>query len=201
MAVTMDQVRAALDPEEPDYAVAARLGPQALPHLERLIESGDSMLASKATYLVSLIGHERSGSVVAQAAQSDDPAVRVAAAAAARNVAEAAASEVLLMLVDDSDVGVRKVALNSVPHIATQALRSRVEEINKAEADPMIHELSGRILTRLESPTPDTEAEPPTQEEDMPQGSMEQRSPGGEMPAGGMEEPGGKGEMPPGKMQ
>jgi hypothetical protein len=38
MPVTMEQVRAFLDPEEPDYQQAAQLGPEALPHLEELGE-------------------------------------------------------------------------------------------------------------------------------------------------------------------
>jgi len=38
MAVTMAQVRAVLDPDEPDYGQAAKLGPQALAHLEKLVK-------------------------------------------------------------------------------------------------------------------------------------------------------------------
>jgi hypothetical protein len=48
------RVRAALEPEEPDYAAAAQLGP-AVPHLQTLIQGDDPMLASKASYLASLI--------------------------------------------------------------------------------------------------------------------------------------------------
>jgi hypothetical protein len=68
------------------------------------------MLASKATYLASLIQHERAADVVQKAAQSQDPVIRVAAAAAAANLGEAANSDVLRTLAADRDHGVRKVA-------------------------------------------------------------------------------------------
>jgi hypothetical protein len=135
MPVSMDDVRAVLDPEEPDYTAAAALGPEALPHLEALVASGDQMLASKATYAASLIGGDEAASVVQRAAQSDTAAVRVAAAAAASNLDAAASSEVLEGLVGDADPGVRKVARASVPDDASEALTARLEE-QPDEPDP-----------------------------------------------------------------
>ena len=129
MAVTMKQVRAVLDPEEPDYQKAARLGADALPHLEALVGAGDTMLASKAAYAASLIKDERAEAVVRMAAQSADPAVRVAAAAAAANMPTAESSNVLLELVGDPDPGVRKVARQAVPEKASTDLRRRLDEL------------------------------------------------------------------------
>jgi hypothetical protein len=110
MPVTMEDVRAALDPEEPNYPKAARLGPEALPHLKELVNSGDAMLASKAAYLASLIADEGATDVVEHAARRSEPIVRVAAAAAAANLAGAAGERVLRSLATDTDPGVRKVA-------------------------------------------------------------------------------------------
>src|SRR5262245_12866708 len=110
MAVTMQQVREILDAEEPDYQRGAALGREALPHLDALVSSGDPMLASKATYLASLIQDALAVDVVEKAARSTDPIVRVAAAAAATNLSSRGESDVLDKLDDDPDAGVRKVA-------------------------------------------------------------------------------------------
>ena len=134
MAVAMDDVRAALDPEEPNYAEAAKLGADALPHLEVLVETADPLLASKATYLASLIRGPRAAAVVSAAAQRDDPVVRVAAAAAASNLPASGASSVLAELVGDADPGVRKVARNSVPDKPSARLSDRLQELD-ADAD------------------------------------------------------------------
>jgi hypothetical protein len=129
MAVTMQDVRSVLDPEEPDYERAAELGPDALPHLEALVNSGDAMLASKATYAASLIKHDRTEEIVRAAAQSSDAAVRVAAASAARNMSASGSSNVLLDLVADPDPGVRKVARAAVPDKPSDQLNQRLEEL------------------------------------------------------------------------
>jgi HEAT repeat protein len=111
VSVSMKDVRKVLDPDEPDYAAAARLGEEAVPHLDQLVRGDDAMLASKAAYAASLIvgGAE----TVATAAVSEDPIVRVAAAAAARNLPREQARHVLGQLSDDEDAGIRKVARNS----------------------------------------------------------------------------------------
>ena len=132
MATTMEQVRAVLDPEEPDYEKGTELGAEALPHLRTLINGDDQMLASKATYLAGLIKSDDSADVVKEAAQSSNEAVRVAAAAAARNLPSTKASEVLEELVGDADPGVRKVAREAVPKRPSSRLSSLLEE---AESD------------------------------------------------------------------
>jgi len=149
MPVTMEQVRKALDPEEPDYAKATKLGPDALPHLQKLIQGRDPGLASKAASLAGMIGGERAGAVLEKAASHKDVRVRVAAAHSAQHLPSAAASQVLATLVADTDVGVQKVALRSVPRVASPELRASVETLSKKKANPAIQELSQKVLARL----------------------------------------------------
>ena len=136
MAVTMNDVRGALDPEEPNYGKAAQLGAAALPHLEALVSSGDPMLASKATYLAAMIKDAKSAKVVAMAARSLDPVVRVAAAAAASKLGASGASEVLLDLVGDPDPGVRKVARAAAPAKPGAKLAKKLKSLAKTAEAP-----------------------------------------------------------------
>lgn len=128
MATTMEEVRAVLDPEEPDYQKGVELGPDALPHLRVLINGEDPMLASKATYLAGLIKSDESADVVREAARSNVEAVRVAAAATARNLPSTKASEVLEELVADPDPGIRRVARESAPKRPSSRLAALLEE-------------------------------------------------------------------------
>lgn len=191
MAVTMQDVRSVLDPEEPDYEFAALLGPEALPHLETLVRANDPMLASKAAYLAGLLNDERSADVVNRAGQSDNATVRVAAAAAARHLSGSGASDVLISLLADADPGVRTVALKSVPDTATGDLRAAIEDIRTSEADAAVRDLSTEVLRRLTDIPPGSEtpaAEPGGEQMSAPASSGQ-----GEMPAGGSS---GQGEMP-----
>lgn len=107
MAITFEQVRSALMPEEPDYPAAAKLGSQALPHLKSLVEGGEPMLASKAAYLASLIDDDAAVDVLRAAAASSEPTVRVAAAAGTANLSAGRVEEVQVALATDEDPGVR----------------------------------------------------------------------------------------------
>ena len=112
MTVTREQVLAQLYLDEPDYEGAAQLGPEALPHLMQLIEEGDPDLASKATSLASVIDAAESIEAVDKAARSPDPVIRVAAAALG-NLSEMPDPLAQGML-NDEDVGMRKLALRSL---------------------------------------------------------------------------------------
>jgi HEAT repeat protein len=149
MPVTMEQVRAFLDPEEPDYQQAAQLGTEALPHLEELVEETDALLASKAAYMASLIEDPHSADILRRAAASDRAEVRAAAAGGASNLSPSAASNVLQPLLTDRDVSVRKVALKSVPEEAPSGLRATVQSLSEADSNPAIRELSNRVAARL----------------------------------------------------
>ena len=133
MPVDLEQVKAALRPEEPNYPKAAQqLGAEALPHLESIIGGSDTLLAAKAAYLAGMIGGEQSVAAVAKAARSAQPTVRIAAAAAAAHLPAQHSEAVLLHLVDDADQGVQKLAMRSAPSAMSAALRSRIDTLTAA---------------------------------------------------------------------
>lgn len=148
MPVTMDDVRAVLTGEEVDYTSAAGLGPEALPHLEELVRSADPLLASKATYLASLIRDGRSVPIIELAAQRPEPAIRVAAAAGLTNLQEQEASPLMGLLIEDGDVGVRKVALKSAAAFASPAMDERMQRVAARDPEPALRELATRSLQR-----------------------------------------------------
>jgi HEAT repeat protein len=149
VAVTMQAVRAVLDPEEPDYGRAAQLGPEALPHLQTLIEGHDTMLAAKAAYAAGVIGAPDSADVVATAARSPHVALRLAAATAAGHLPSADAERIFSSLLDDDDRGVRKVALTSLEHRPTAGILTRVERLTESDPDPGIRRVAEQTLQKL----------------------------------------------------
>ena len=148
MAVTSEQVRAALIPDEPDYEAAAELGPEALPHLQRFVEGPDPNLASKAAYLAGRIGDPQAAPILELAAASDDPAIRVAAAGGVGHLPAEEADPVLLALVDDDDPAVRKTALKAVPDSPSEDLASKVEVLREHEREPAIRQVAADVFDR-----------------------------------------------------
>ncbi len=135
MSTTDTQVRAYLEPDEPNYpAAVAALGAQALPALESLAQGPDPLLASKAVYLASLIPDPRAVRVLEQAAHSDHVTVRIAAAAGLPQQPDVS-DDIAADLLTDADLGVRKVAGQA--GILTAAVRSLIaERASSAEDSP-----------------------------------------------------------------
>jgi HEAT repeat protein len=148
MPITMDQVLNQLDREEPDYLKAARLGPEALPHLITLIKGENAGLASKATYLAGFINAAESTEALEKAAQHPDPIVRVAAAASARHLTNVP-PPLMLNLLNDSDVGVRKWALKTLEVHRLPGIRTKVEEIMKCDPDIGLRDKAKHIINEL----------------------------------------------------
>jgi HEAT repeat protein len=158
MAVTRDQVLAALYPDEPDYEEAARrLGPDAIPFLLELVEGDDLALASKAASLAGSLGTNRSAEVLAAAARSPEPLLHVAAAAALRNVPDIPV-DLAETLLDDPEPGVRKWALRSLEAARPAGLKGRVRAMAASDPEATLRDLAQRIEPEL----PDDRASPGT---------------------------------------
>jgi HEAT repeat protein len=145
----MEDVRAALTPEEVDYAQAQKLGPEAIPFLRELISGQDLNLASKAVYLASLIKSEEAISLLEIATKRNEPILRVAAAAGLRNMDENAVQRVIDILSEDRDVGVRKVTLKSLSAFKGPYLAERVKKLAEGDPEKFIRELASDVLQRM----------------------------------------------------
>ena len=160
MAVEMEQVKAALEPEEPDYPGAVKgLGPDALPHLERIITGDHTGLAAKAAYLAGLIGTDKCLPAMNKAAASGQAVVRLAAAAAAQYMPDEYRDSLVLQLVDDADAGVQKVAMRSAPAMAvmSDALKSRVMALGKTAGKapggkPSVKKAAKKVAVKRKKP-------------------------------------------------
>jgi HEAT repeat protein len=144
--MTMEQVRAFLDPDEPNYSAAAlELGPDAMPYLGELAGGDDPLLASKAVYLAGLIGGDEAQPILNDAVEHADPTVRVSAAASVQNVGDAQALELGRRLLDDEDLGVRKVAVNSAAQIESADVRGALQKQIRSDHDEVIRSLADRL--------------------------------------------------------
>ena len=148
----MANVRATLDPEEPNYDQASKLGSGALPFLAKIVQGSDLMLAAKATFLAGRIGGQGAIPILVAAGGHVDASVRVAAAGAARYLKPELASEVLPVLLIDRDPGVRKVAVRSAAtKVATPqgaGLRTRLEAVCEGDPDPTVRALTRELIGR-----------------------------------------------------
>jgi HEAT repeat protein len=152
MAVKMADVRAALDPDEPNYEAASALGPEAVPFLAQLVRGQDLLLAAKATYAAGRIHSGPAIRVLEAAAAHADPSVRVAAAGAAGSATVEQAIRVLPRLLTDADSGVRRIAVQSAAVKAGQrggrGLREQLRTVGENDPNPGIRNLIRKLTAR-----------------------------------------------------
>lgn len=149
MPITMKDVRTWLDAEEVDYNKAKALGSAALPFLMELVQGGDLGLASKATYLASMIRSQKSAAVLEKAAARNEPVVRVAAASAIRNLSEVPAGKLVDLLKNDPDAGIRKVMLKSAERLRSPKLAAKLQKIADKDPEPFVRELAASTVTKM----------------------------------------------------
>ena len=119
--VTLDEVKKALNVDEPDYVeIANKFGEQALPHLKEIAKSDDILLASKAVYLSGEISNNNiSVDIMNEASKNDKPEIQIAAIAAldtllkkttdAQSINVTSINDMLNSLKNDQDPGVKKL--------------------------------------------------------------------------------------------
>jgi hypothetical protein len=146
MTITVEDVRAVLQPEEPNYERGAALGPEAIPHLAVLASDPDPLMAAKAVELAGRIGGPGALQVVSRAARSPAATLRVASAAACAHLPTTDADAVIVSLLDDSDAGVVKVAVGAVRGDSGAEVVDRLRHLRDNGLGPGVRELASRAL-------------------------------------------------------
>jgi len=148
MTVTLQEVTAHLDQDETDYEAAAKLGPEALPHLLQLVEGDDPGRASKATYLAATIGGDQSLPVIEKAVVSANPVIRVAAAGALGRLQHIPAA-LARALLDDPDAGIRHLSLQALEIHLPAGFKVKVEQMRQHDPDGAIRAIAADLVNRL----------------------------------------------------
>lgn len=147
MAITLDELRRLLSSDEPDYpAISSLTEPETAGHLRALAQDQDVMLATKAVYAASLVADPEARQVVDQAADSDDPLLRLASASALANLPEEARARVAERLIDAGDVGVEKLVIRSLGPSLTPKLEQSLGHLADNSSSETIRTLSREKL-------------------------------------------------------
>lgn len=133
MALSMAELRSRLSSIESDPQMYVDLGPDEVPLLVELLDDEEAWMASRAVYALTRIGTPEAVAAVQQASTSPRDEVRVAIAVSAKLLPVAAADDVLARLLTDSDIGVRKYAIESVTPDSDASLRELVRNLSYSD--------------------------------------------------------------------
>lgn len=149
MPITMKDVRVWLDAEEVDYSGAlSLLGAGSLPFLMELVQGGDLGLASKATYLASMIKSKQTIAVLEAAIARNEPVLRIAVASGIGNLPFAQAEKLFDLLSKDPDAGIRKVAIKSAAQLKSPRVAAKMKKLAQNDSESFIRDLASSILNK-----------------------------------------------------
>jgi HEAT repeat protein len=161
MPVTMQQVLAEIDKDEPIYANFEKLGKGALPHLQMLVESDDNPLRSaKAAWAASVIGGAGGIDVMRTASDHHDPQVRIAVAHGLQNLSADAPADLMMKSLGDADSGVRKLALSTAGLLRMGDAAVRVAQIEKSDPEEHLRKAAAVTTKVLSKVAPAKKASP-----------------------------------------
>jgi HEAT repeat protein len=154
MPMTLEQLRNQLSAIEPDDGIHAGIGPSEIPILEQLLQDTEAWMASRAVVALSAVPDMRAVTILSRAVTDPRPEVRVAVAASVSNLRPGDANNILLNLLADTDLGVRKFAVQAVSGTHDTAVHTKLRELEIRDPAPPIRDAAKDRLRELKLTRP-----------------------------------------------
>lgn len=106
-------------------------------------------MATKATYLASLLNDPEGAKIVEKASRSSNQLLRLASASALVNLPEITRNKIAERLVDTDDISLQKLSLAAIQGKTSAKLRKRVDELSTGSDSEVIRNLSKSALIKI----------------------------------------------------
>jgi HEAT repeat protein len=149
LTMTKTQLRNQLSSIEPNEKTFAGIDLTDIPLLEELLHDEEAWMASRAVFALSKLTDNQAITVLSKAATDPRPEVRVSIAAITQNLQPKDANPLLINLLTDSDIGVRKFAIQAVSQKHDVTIHSKLNELESEDPAQMIRELATKKIKEI----------------------------------------------------
>jgi HEAT repeat protein len=149
MPMTLEQLRNQLSAIEPDDSIYAGIGPSEIPLLEQLLQNEEAWIASRAVFALSRVPDIRAVTILSRIVADPRQEVRVSVAASVSNLRPSDANNILLKLLDDTDLGVRKFAVQAVSGTHDAAVHAKLRDLEARDPALPIRDVARDRLREL----------------------------------------------------
>jgi HEAT repeat protein len=147
--MTLEQLRNQLSAIEPDESTFEGIGPSEIPLLEQLLHDEEAWIASRAIFALSRIADNEAVKILSRAVTDPRPEVKVAVAASVGNLKSEDSNDILLKLLNDTNLGVRKFAIQSVSDTHNAVIHTKLRELETRDPAPPIRDIAKSKLQEL----------------------------------------------------
>jgi HEAT repeat protein len=134
---------------EPKESTFAGISPSEIPLLEQLLQDTEAWMASRAVFALSRVPDMRAVTILSGAVADPRHEVRVSVAASVSNLRPSDANDILLNLLADTDLGVRKFAVQTVSGTHDAAVHAKLRDIETRDSAPSIRDVAKERLREL----------------------------------------------------
>jgi HEAT repeat protein len=154
MSMTLEQLRSQLSAIETDSSTYAGIGPTEIPLLEQLLQDPEAWMAARAVFALSRVRDNSAVAILSRAAADPREEVRVAVAVSARTLRPGDANDILQKVLADTDLGVRKFAVQAVADSHDAAVHEKLRDLGAQDPAPSIRDSANNKLRELKLPGP-----------------------------------------------
>lgn len=145
MAKTIEQLKTLLSFIEPEPSLNLEITIEDIPNLAKLSLSKDLIISMRAVEQLSKINDDDAFKAIQTALKQDIPVLKIAAALGAKYYSKSNFNKLIPKLLEDQDVGVRKVTLNSLPKVIDASVKLQVKKMIVNDKSEMIQKLAKKI--------------------------------------------------------
>jgi len=149
MPKTLEELRNQLSAIEPDIDMFDGIGPSEIPLLEQLLQDEEAWMASRAIFALSRIPDPKALAILSHEVSDPRPEVKVALAASVKNLKSSDANDILLKLLNDTNIGVRKFAIQAVSPNHNVSVREMLKNLEMQDPIPPIRDSAKDKLREL----------------------------------------------------
>jgi len=147
--MTLDQIKNQLSAIEPDDSTYSGIGTSEIPFLDQLLQDKEVWMASRAVFALSRVSDVNAVTILSRATADPRQEVRVAVAASVSNLKPQDANNILLKLLTDTELGVRKFAVQAVSGAHNAAVHAKLRDIETRDPAPPIRDVAKDKLREL----------------------------------------------------
>lgn len=148
---SFQEVRNILSEIEPDEGMYSLITVEDIPHLKMLMKDSEAWLGARAVFALSRLNRDESSDLIIKAMNDKRTEVRVAVAVVSPRLPTSVSERVLNVLLEDEDIGVKGLAVESIPENPSMELKNKLQELALYDTSDYIRKISKEKLSRVKN--------------------------------------------------
>ena len=153
MAKTIEELKVLLGYIESDAVLNLGITIEDIPNLEKLSQGNDLVAAMRAVESLCKLNDEKAFDAIQKAIGRDIPVLKIAVAVGSKSLPKLNFDKVIPSLLEDIDLGVRKVTLKMLPQEISLSLKNQIKKIAISDSSITVRDIALKILGKAKNST------------------------------------------------